>query len=96
MNKFYFSRHGLLVPNATTDQELQHLRNSLPDTVRIKRIDERLSALGNVIAWCVLHFVLDVKPSTGNHRTKIPCISFGSDSHSISTIMVHRLFIGYC
>ncbi|KAI1717804.1 eIF-6 family domain-containing protein [Ditylenchus destructor] len=44
------NRHGLLVPNSTTDQELQHLRNSLPDSVRIKRIDERLSALGNVIA----------------------------------------------
>jgi len=44
------NRHGLLVPNATTDQELQHLRNSLPDSVQIRRIDERLSALGNVIA----------------------------------------------
>ena len=31
-------------------QELQHLRNSLPDTVRIQRVEERLSALGNVIA----------------------------------------------
>uniref|UniRef100_A0A0K0E913 Eukaryotic translation initiation factor 6 n=1 Tax=Strongyloides stercoralis TaxID=6248 RepID=A0A0K0E913_STRER len=44
------NRHGLLVPNATTDQELQHIRNSLPDSVEIRRIDERLSALGNVIA----------------------------------------------
>ncbi|CAB16860.1 Eukaryotic translation initiation factor 6 [Caenorhabditis elegans] len=44
------NRHGLLVPNATTDQELQHLRNSLPDEVAIRRVDERLSALGNVIA----------------------------------------------
>uniref|UniRef100_A0A0N5AUW9 Eukaryotic translation initiation factor 6 n=1 Tax=Syphacia muris TaxID=451379 RepID=A0A0N5AUW9_9BILA len=44
------NRHGLLVPNATTDQELQHLRNSLPDEVQIRRVDERLSALGNVIA----------------------------------------------
>uniref|UniRef100_A0A915N5D0 Eukaryotic translation initiation factor 6 n=1 Tax=Meloidogyne javanica TaxID=6303 RepID=A0A915N5D0_MELJA len=44
------NRHGLLVPNATTDQELQHLRNSLPDSVKIRRIDERLSALGNVIS----------------------------------------------
>lgn len=40
----------MLVPNSTTDQELQHLRNSLPDAVKIKRIEERLSALGNVIA----------------------------------------------
>ncbi|XP_037283581.1 eukaryotic translation initiation factor 6 [Rhipicephalus microplus] len=43
------NRHGLLVPNTTTDQELQHLRNSLPDSVKIQRIEERLSALGNVI-----------------------------------------------
>lgn len=40
---------GLLVPTTTTDQELQHLRNSLPDTIKIRRIEERLSALGNVI-----------------------------------------------
>ncbi|KAG2461735.1 IF6 factor, partial [Polypterus senegalus] len=44
------NRHGLLVPNNTTDQELQHIRNSLPDTVQIQRVEERLSALGNVIA----------------------------------------------
>ncbi|KAF9574247.1 Eukaryotic translation initiation factor 6 [Mortierella alpina] len=44
------NRHGLLVPSTTTDQELQHLRNSLPDTVAIQRLEERLSALGNVIA----------------------------------------------
>jgi len=44
------NRRGLLVPNTTTDQELQHLRNSLPDSVQIQRIEERLSALGNVIA----------------------------------------------
>lgn len=44
------NRHGLLVPSSTTDQELQHIRNSLPDNVRLRRCDERLSALGNVIA----------------------------------------------
>ena len=44
------NRHGLLVPATTTDQELQHLRNSLPDAVAIQRVEERLSALGNVIA----------------------------------------------
>lgn len=44
------NRHGLLVPSTTTDQELQHLRNSLPATVAIQRVEERLSALGNVIA----------------------------------------------
>jgi len=44
------NRHGLLVPSTTTDQELQHLRNSLPPSVAIQRVEERLSALGNVIA----------------------------------------------
>lgn len=44
------NRHGLLVPSTTTDQELQHLRNALPDTVALQRVEERLSALGNVIA----------------------------------------------
>ncbi|TRM64542.1 hypothetical protein BD626DRAFT_492168 [Schizophyllum amplum] len=44
------NRHGLLVPSTTTDVELQHLRNALPDAVAIQRVEERLSALGNVIA----------------------------------------------
>lgn len=44
------NRHGLLLPNSTTDQELQHVRNSLPDDVIVQRIDERLSALGNCVS----------------------------------------------
>ncbi|SDA01380.1 BZ3500_MvSof-1268-A1-R1_Chr10-1g02613 [Microbotryum saponariae] len=44
------NRHGLLVPSTTTDQELQHLRNCLPESVALQRIEERLSALGNIIA----------------------------------------------
>jgi translation initiation factor 6 len=43
------NRHGLLVPNTTTNQELQHIRNSLPDEVVVQRVEERLSALGNVV-----------------------------------------------
>lgn len=46
-----------MVPTSTTDQELQHLRNSIPDTVKIQRIEERLSALGNVIC-CNDHVAL--------------------------------------
>ena len=38
------------MPMITTDNELTSLRNSLPDSVRIRRVEERLSALGNVIA----------------------------------------------
>jgi len=44
------NRRGLLLPNTTTDQELIHIRNSLPDSVVVQRVEERLSALGNVIA----------------------------------------------
>merc|ERR1719446_1088987 len=44
------NRRGLLVPSTTTDLELQHLRNSLPDSVVLQRTEERLSALGNIIA----------------------------------------------
>lgn len=44
------NRKGLVVPHSTTDLELQHLRNALPDAVKIQRVEERLSALGNVIA----------------------------------------------
>ena len=44
------NKNGLLVPSSTTDMELQVIRNMLPDSVKIQRVEERLSALGNVIA----------------------------------------------
>eukprot|EP01006_Ploeotia_vitrea_P039544 TRINITY_DN66356_c1_g8_i2.p1 TRINITY_DN66356_c1_g8~~TRINITY_DN66356_c1_g8_i2.p1 ORF type:complete len:246 (-),score=124.06 TRINITY_DN66356_c1_g8_i2:107-844(-) len=44
------NKNGLLVPSNTSDQELQELRNSLPDKVKIRRVEEKLSALGNCIA----------------------------------------------
>jgi len=43
------NKKGLLLPNTTTDQELLHIRNSLPDSVVVQRVEERLSALGNTI-----------------------------------------------
>lgn len=41
--------HGLILPSTASDQEMQHIRNLLPDDVIIKRMNERLNALGNVI-----------------------------------------------
>jgi len=38
------------VVSGTTDQEPQQMRSSLPDSVKVQRVEERLSALGNVIA----------------------------------------------
>lgn len=43
------NKNGLLVPPNTTDKELQHIRNSLPNSVKVKRVEEKLSALGNCI-----------------------------------------------
>jgi len=43
------NKNGLLLPNTTTDQEMLHIRNSLPDNVVVQRVEERLSALGNCI-----------------------------------------------
>jgi len=51
------NRHGLLVPSSTTDQELVHLRNALPESIKLTRIEERLSALGNIIT-CNDHVAL--------------------------------------
>lgn len=51
------NKNGLIVPSSTTDQELLHLRNSLPEGVLIQRVEERLSALGNCIA-CNDHVAL--------------------------------------
>lgn len=51
------NKNGLLVPSSTTDQELQHLRNALPESVTVQRIEERLSALGNCIS-CNDHVAL--------------------------------------
>lgn len=43
------NRHGLLVPAITTDTELTHLRNMLPEGVKVQKVEDRLSALGNCI-----------------------------------------------
>jgi translation initiation factor 6 len=51
------NKNGLLLPSTATDQELLHIRNSLPDDVVVQRVEERLSALGNCIS-CNDHVAL--------------------------------------
>lgn len=51
------NRKGILLPHTTTDQEMMHIRNTLPDEVIVQRVEEKLSALGNVIA-CNDHVAL--------------------------------------
>jgi len=69
------NKNGLLVPTSTTDQELQHLRNTLPDSVKIQRIEERLSALGNVIC-CNDHVAL-VHPDLERETEEIVADTLG-------------------
>ena len=51
------NKNGLLVPSTCTDMELRNIRNSIPENIRVKRVEERLSALGNVVA-CNDHVAL--------------------------------------
>ena len=44
------NKKGLLVPQITTDNELRNIRNSLPENIVVKRVEEKLAALGNCIA----------------------------------------------
>lgn len=44
------NKNGLLVPNNITDTELKHIRNSIPEGIKVKVMEEKLSALGNCIA----------------------------------------------
>jgi len=69
------NKRGLLVPTTTTDNELQHLRNSLPDAVHIQRIEERLSALGNVI--CTNDHVALVHPDLERETEEIIADALG-------------------
>ena len=69
------NKNGLLVPTSTTDQELQHLRNSLPDAVKVQRVEERLSALGNVI--CSNDHVALVHPDLERETEEIVADTLG-------------------
>lgn len=60
---------GLLCPSITTDQELQQLRDCLPDSVKVQRVEERLTALGNVIS-CNDHYAL-VHPDLDRETVEI-------------------------
>lgn len=53
------NKRGLLLSYLTTDDELQHIRNSLPEHVKVRKVDERLNALGNNFLvndkYCLAH-----------------------------------------
>jgi len=69
------NKKGLLLPNAATDQEMMHLRNSLPDSIVVQRVEEKLSALGNCIA-CNDHVAL-VHPDIDKETEEIIADTLG-------------------
>jgi len=69
------NKNGLLVPSTTTDHELQQIRNSLKKEIVVRRIDDRLSALGNCIA-CNDHVAL-VHPDIDQETEEIIADALG-------------------
>lgn len=69
------NKNGLLVPSTTTDQELLHIRNSLKKEVKVERVEEKLSALGNCIV-CNDHVAL-VHPDLDKETEQIIADTLG-------------------
>lgn len=69
------NKKGLLVPSTTTDQELLHIRNSLPKEIKVERVEEKLSALGNCIV-CNDHVAL-VHPDLDKETEQIIADTLG-------------------
>lgn len=63
------NRHGLLLPSTATDPEVAHIRNSLPSEVTVQVVEERLSALGNVI--CCNDYVALIHPEVDQETEEI-------------------------
>lgn len=61
--------NALILPDTCTDQELQHIRNSLPPTVDVVRIQENLNCLGNLV--CCNDHVCLVSPDLDDETMEL-------------------------
>ena len=86
------NKNGLLVSSQATDQELMHIRNSLPDDIVIRRVDERLCALGNVIS-CNDHVAL-LHPSVSKETEEAVQDVLGVDT--IRRTIAGESLVGSC
>lgn len=87
------NKRGLVVPHTITETELKNIRNSLPESVVVRRIDERLSALGNVI--CCNDYVALIHPDIDKESQEIIQDTLGVETFK-TTVAGNALVGTYC